>query len=120
MSDRPVRWGILGTGKIAGKFVSDLTLVPGAELAAIGSRTPAAAEKFAAAHGAARAHGSWAELAADPDVDVGYVATPHIAHVEPSRICLEAGKAVLCEKPLALDRPSAAGLVELARSRGVF
>ncbi|GAA0814869.1 Gfo/Idh/MocA family protein [Spirilliplanes yamanashiensis] len=120
MSDQRVRWGILGTGKIAGKFVSDLPLVPGAELAAVGSRTQASAEKFAAEHGAARAHGSWDALAADPDVDVVYIATPHIAHVAATTLCLEAGKAVLVEKPMALDRPAAQRLTDLAAARGVF
>lgn len=120
MSDRPVRWGILGTGRIAGKFVSDLPLVPGAQLAAIGSRAQATAETFAAAHGAARAHGSWAALAADPDVDVIYVATPHVAHAAATALCLEAGKPVLCEKPLTLDRPGATALIDLARARGLF
>ena len=58
----------------------------------------------------ARAYGSWAELAADPDLDVIYVATPHNAHHEAAKLCLEAGKAVLCEKPITLDADSAADL----------
>jgi predicted dehydrogenase len=120
MTDRPVRWGVLGAGHIAGKFVSDLPRVPGAQLAAVGGRTLATAEKFAAEHGAARAHGSWAELAADPDVDVVYVATPHVGHHAAALTCLRAGKAVLCEKPLTLDRPTSAELVDAAREHGAF
>jgi predicted dehydrogenase len=120
MTDRPVRWGILATGWIAARFVEDLRLVPGAEVVAVGSRAPEAARAFAGTHGIPRAYGSWAELAADPDVDVVYVATPHAAHHAASLTCLRAGKAVLCEKPFTLDRPGAAELVDAARERGLF
>jgi predicted dehydrogenase len=116
----PVRWGILATGKIARSFVRDLQLVPGAELAACGSRSLAVARAFAEKYGVARAYGSYEELARDPDVDVVYVATPHGRHVEDVTTCLDAGKSVLCEKPLTLDRASAATLVERARSEGRF
>ncbi|MEH0842630.1 Gfo/Idh/MocA family oxidoreductase [Micromonospora sp. CPCC 205711] len=114
------RWGILATGHIAGRFAEDLRLVPGAELAAVGSRTAESAERFAARHGAARWYGSWSELAADDELDVIYVATPHAAHHEATRVCLEAGRAVLVEKPFTLDLATGAELVELARARGVF
>ncbi|MEH0935980.1 Gfo/Idh/MocA family protein [Micromonospora psammae] len=114
------RWGILATGHIAGRFAEDLRLVPGAELAAVGSRTPEAAERFAARHGAGRAYGSWAELAADDGLDVIYVATPHAAHHEATRVCLDAGRAVLVEKPFTLDLASTTELVEAARARGIF
>jgi predicted dehydrogenase len=120
MTEKNVRWGILGTGGIAGTFASDLPLVPGAELAAVGSRTGAAATAFAERHGFARAHGSWAELAADPDVDVIYVATPHAFHFDAALACLAGGKAVLCEKPMTLDHASSARLVQEAGSRGLF
>ena len=76
------RWGILATGHIAARFAEDLRLVPGAELVAVGSRTAETAARFADRHGVPRAYGSWAELAADADVDVIYVATPHAAHHE--------------------------------------
>lgn len=115
-----VRWGILGTGGIARKFAEDLPRVPGAQLAAVASRSAENADAFAARHGFARAYGSWAELAADDEVDVVYVATPHVAHEAATRLCLEGGRAVLCEKPFTLDRPSSAALVELARTRGLF
>ncbi|WP_155069560.1 Gfo/Idh/MocA family protein [Streptomyces taklimakanensis] len=115
-----IRWGILATGGIAGAFARDLAQVPGGEIAAVGSRSDASARRFADEHGIPRAYGSWAELAADPDVDVVYVATPHSAHLEAARLCLEAGKAVLCEKPLTLNLAQARELVELARRKGVF
>lgn len=120
MTEKNVRWGILGTGGIASTFATDLPLVPGAELAAVGSRTSAAAASFAERHGFARSHGSWAELAADPDVDVIYVATPHAFHFAAAMACLAGGKAVLCEKPMTLDLASSAELVREARSRGLF
>jgi predicted dehydrogenase len=120
MTDKKVRWGILGTGGIAATFASDLPLVEGAELAAVGSRLPQTAETFAARHGFARAHGSWADLAADDGVDVVYVATPHALHYPAAMACLEAGKAVLCEKPMTLDVASSAMLVQEARAREVF
>jgi predicted dehydrogenase len=114
------RWGILATGNIATSFVEDLRLLPDAEVVAVGSRTPASARAFAERHGIPRAYGSWSEFAADPDVDVVYVATPHAAHHDATMTCLLAGRAVLCEKPFTLDRASSAELIEVARARGVF
>ncbi|WP_434741883.1 Gfo/Idh/MocA family protein [Micromonospora sp. SH-82] len=114
------RWGILATGNIAAQFAADLSLVPGAELVAVGSRTAASAEAFAARHGVERAYGSWADLAADDDLDVVYVATPHSAHHEATMTCLDAGRAVLVEKPFTLDLADSTELVETARSRGIF
>jgi predicted dehydrogenase len=119
MSD-PIRWGILATGAIARAFVSDLKLMPDAEVIAVGSRSQDAADRFAAACGIPRAYGSWGALADDPDVDVIYVATPHSAHHAASLTCLRAGKAVLCEKPLTLNLAQAEELVSTARSSGVF
>jgi predicted dehydrogenase len=121
---RPVRWGILATGRIARTFVADLAVVPGAVLAAVGSRSSKSAEAFVREHGfgddVVTAHGSYAELAADPELDVVYVATPHSRHAEDVMTCLEAGKAVLCEKPLTLDADSSAQLVREARGRRLF
>jgi predicted dehydrogenase len=118
--DRPIRWGILATGGIATSFATDLALVPGNELAAVGSRRPEAAQEFADRFGAPRAHGSYEELAGDPDVDVIYVATPHSRHLEDVMTCFDAGKAVLCEKALTLNVADAQTLVDEARARGLF
>jgi len=115
-----IRWGILATGWIAKLFTEDLAHVPGAEVLAVGSRSLEGAQAFAKTHGIPRAYGSWQELAADADLDVIYVATPHSAHHAATRLCLEAGRAVLCEKPFTLDHASAVDLVELARARGLF
>jgi predicted dehydrogenase len=119
MADR-IRWGILSTGSIASTFVEDLRLLPDATVAAVGSRTLASAERFAAKHGIPRAHGSWRELVEDPQVDAIYVATPHVAHFEATMLSLAAGKATLTEKPFTLDVASSETLVETARERGVF
>lgn len=116
----PIRWGILSTGNIATKFVSDLRLLPDAEVAAVGSRSLENATAFAQAHRIPRAYGTWRELAEDPDLDVIYVATPHAAHREATLLCLRAGRATLTEKPMALDVAQTEELVEAARSRGVF
>lgn len=118
---RPVRWGILATGAIAASFADDLRLLPGdAELAAVGSRSAESARRFADRRGVARSYGTWQDLADDPDIDVVYVATPHSAHHAAASLCLEAGKAVLCEKPFTLNLAQAQDLVTLARKRELF
>ena len=117
---KEIRWGILGTGAIAAHFAEGLASVPGATLQAIGSRARASADAFARAHGARRAYGSYEELARDPEVDVVYVATPNSAHRDNAILCIEAGKAVLCEKPFTVDAAEARQVVELARARDVF
>lgn len=123
---RTIGWGILATGKIAHTFATDLALVDDAALVAVGSRSVESAHAFAATHpnaqsgSSAKAYGSYAELAADPDVDVIYVATPHGRHLEDVMMCFEAGKAVLCEKALTLNTADATHLIDEARSRGLF
>ncbi len=109
-----IGWGILATGKIARAFARDLALVPGAHLAAVGSRRLDTARAFAEEYGAATAHGSYEELVADPAVDVVYIATPHAFHLDNARLAFEAGKHVLCEKPVTLDVADAEEMVRLA------
>src|SRR4051794_3034119 len=113
------RWGILATGRIAHTFARDLALVPGAELVAVGSRRPESARAFAAEHGG-MAYGSYEELVADPAVEVVYIATPHALHLDNARLCLEAGKHVLCEKPLTLTVAEAEEMVRLAGVHDLF
>jgi predicted dehydrogenase len=114
-----IRWGILGTGGIARTFTEDLLLL-GHKVAAVGSRAPHTAEAFAARYDIASAYGSYAELAADDQVDVVYVATPHSGHYDATRVCLEAGRGVLVEKPFTTNAADAEALVALARVRGLF
>lgn len=120
MTQQKIRWGILATGAIAATFTEDLQTLDDAEVVAVGSRSPDTAKAFADRHGIARAHGSWADLAEDPDVDIVYVATPHSAHHAAAALCLDAGKAVLCEKPLTLDAAQAEDLCRRAEAAGVF
>ena len=110
------RWGILATGRIARDFATNLHSVPGAAIAAVGSRSLASAEAFARSHGDddTRAHASYDDLVADPDVDVVYVASPHAVHLEHARLAFAAGKPVLCEKPLTLNRPDGEALFAAA------
>jgi predicted dehydrogenase len=110
------RWGILATGKIAHSFAADLHDVADAVIAAVGSRSLDSAEAFARELGddRTRAHGSYAALVADPDVDVVYVASPHSHHLEHARLAFSAGKPVLCEKPLALTHAEGEALFEAA------
>ena len=117
-ADRPVRWGILATGRIAGAFVTDLALLDECEVAAVGSRRQESADAFAAEHGIPAAYGDYAALVEDPDVDVVYVATPHSMHREHVELAFEAGKAVLCEKPVTLGAADAEHLAALSRDEG--
>ena len=114
-----IRWAILGPGRISRKFAAGLREAAGAELAAVGSRVRERAAAFAAEFGAPRVHGSYAELAADPDVDAVYIGTPHAFHHDHTLLCLEAGKHVLCEKPLALNAVQAGRMIDAARARGL-
>ncbi|UXY23295.1 Gfo/Idh/MocA family oxidoreductase [Streptomyces cynarae] len=120
MVGEPVRWGILATGGIAAAFTADLMDLPDAEVVAVASRSRESAENFAGRFGIPRAYGDWGALAADDDIDVVYVATPHSAHRAAAGLCLEAGRSVLCEKPFTLNVCEAEELVALARQRGVF
>ena len=115
-----VRWGILGTGAIARQFVQGLNSVPHAEVLAVGSRSSASAQEFADRRSIPRRHASYDDLASDPDVDVVYIATPHPFHAENATLCLEAGKAVLCEKPFCVNAAEAERVVELAREKRLF
>ncbi|HZB95263.1 MAG TPA: Gfo/Idh/MocA family oxidoreductase, partial [Herpetosiphonaceae bacterium] len=97
-----IRWGILGTGNIAHQFARGLSALEDAELVAVGSRSQAAADAFGDEFSVAHRHPSYEALADDPDVDAIYISTPHPFHRDNSLLCLEAGKAVLCEKPFAI------------------
>jgi predicted dehydrogenase len=115
-----MRWGIVGTGTIARLFAAALGRVPGARLAAVASRDPERARAFGAGFGAAGVAADAAALAALPEVEVVYVATPHHRHEADALAVIAAGKPVLCEKPLAPDAAAAARIADAARARGVF
>ncbi len=115
-----LRWGVLGTGWIADKFVTALQKHSTQRIAAVGSRSLDSAGEFAQRLGVERAYGSYEELVSDPGVDVVYVATPHNAHVSHALLALEAGKHTLVEKPLALNADQGQRIADAARSRGLF
>lgn len=116
----PVRWGILGTGKIARAFATALQETPGAVLAAVASRNAASAQAFADQFGAGAAFGSYESLAAAPGIDIVYIATPHPMHAANAMLLLNGGKAVLCEKPFTMNRREAEQVVALAREKQLF
>lgn len=96
-------WGILGPGKIAHKFAACLQSVPGAKLYAVGSRDQERARTFASQYNVDKSYGSYEQLVSDPGLHIVYIATPHVFHMENTLLCLQHGKAVLCEKPLAIN-----------------
>jgi predicted dehydrogenase len=115
-----VRWGILGAGRIAEKFAAALNYTEGAELCAIASREAEKGKAFAAAWKASRQYTDYEALAKDPDIDIIYIATPHAFHYEHSFLCMAHGKAVLCEKPMALNYSQVSAMVGEARERELF
>ncbi|MDT3439181.1 Gfo/Idh/MocA family oxidoreductase [Pseudofrankia sp. BMG5.37] len=116
------RWGIAGTGAIARGFADALGRLPDAELVAVGSRRQQTADDFGERFDVPRArrYGSYEQLAADDGVDIVYVATPASHHHHHTLLFLRAGRAVLCEKPFALDAAQAAEMVATARAEGRF
>ncbi len=115
-----IRWGIASSGKIAASMTEALATLPDTEVVAVGSRSQAAADEFAARFGIARAHGTYADLYADADVDIVYVASPHSHHHDMTIAALQAGKHVLCEKAFAINASQAREMVEVARSNQRF
>ncbi|HTE30114.1 MAG TPA: Gfo/Idh/MocA family oxidoreductase, partial [Chryseolinea sp.] len=112
--DKKIGWGIIGCGKIAKKFAADLDLTTSTAKIAVASRDSERAREFASAHGFPVAYGSYEELVRDPAVDVVYIATPHSHHYDQTLLCLNHGKAVLCEKAFAVNLQQAQKMVALA------
>jgi predicted dehydrogenase len=115
-----VRWGIAATGGIARRFATGLAETDDAETVAVASRTEAGADEFGSEFDIPHRHASYEALAADPDVDVVYVASPHSRHETDTLLFLEAGKHVLCEKPFALNAAQAQRMIDAARDRDLF
>ena len=113
-------WGILGAGKIATVFVKQLAQSKTGALVAVGSRSQADADKFGAEFHVSRCHGTCEALLADPTVQAVYIATPHPFHAEWCLRAAEAGKHILCEKPLTMNHAEAAHVIEAARRHDVF
>lgn len=114
------KWGILAPGKMAAKFTNALKLLDNAELYAVGSRDYRRAELFAAEHGFKKYYGSYEELAADKEVDIIYVASPHSHHYSHVMLCLKYQKAVLCEKAFALNSNEVEEMINESHRQQVF
>jgi predicted dehydrogenase len=119
MSDN-LRWGIIAPGKIAKQFAAALAGTEGSELYAVASRSIERAAAFTEEFPAEKIYGSYEALVSDPNVDAVYVATLHPGHFEAARLALNAGKAVLCEKPITINAKEAEKLIKIARERNVF
>ena len=117
-----VNWGIIGLGKIAHKMAQDLLLAQerGAVLYAVASRSQEKADEFGRKYRATKAYPQYKDLIQDPKVDVVYIATPHVMHADLSIRCMEAGKAVLCEKPLAMSEGQAQSMIDTAQRQKAF
>jgi len=119
MTDK-LAWGILGTGTIAGIFARGLTSSQTGELLAVGSRTQAAADEFGEKWNIAHRHDGYEALLADKDVQAIYISTPHPLHAAWAIKAAEAGKHVLCEKPIGVNAAEARAIIEAARRNDVF
>jgi predicted dehydrogenase len=116
----PVRWGIVGPGSIAGSFAEAMLGVPDGTITAVASRSRERADAFGDRFDVSARYDDINALAADPDVDVVYVATPHSRHAPDTIALLQAGKPVLCEKPFALNADEARTMAAEARRQGLF
>ncbi len=115
-----IRWGIIGAGNISSTFATALNSMRDVKLAAVASRNLNRAEEFAKKFGIDKAYGSYEELAADPEIDVIYIGTPHPEHKENAALCIKHGKAVLCEKSFTLNEKDSLYLTTLAAEHRVF
>jgi len=116
----PLRWGVIGTGLIAGAFAGDLELTDSGRVVAVGSRALDSAERFADRFAIQNRHGSYKDLVEDSEVDVVYVATPHPMHRDDALLALRAGKPVLVEKPFTMNAAEAEEVVAEARGAKLF
>jgi len=119
-TNKKIRWGIIGTGRIANTFASDLLLTKDSILVAVASRNQSSADAFAEKYGIKKAYASYEQIAEDSDIDAVYIATPHVFHKENTIMCLRAKKAVLCEKPMAINLEELHEMIEVATEEDVF
>lgn len=117
---RQFKWGIIGPGRIARDFAGGFKAVSNAEIYAVASNNEERGRKFADEYSAKKVYHSYAELADDPEVDAIYIGTPHRFHFDNAKLCLLAGKPVLCEKPMTVNADECEELVRISRSNKVF
>jgi predicted dehydrogenase len=115
-----LRWGIIGTGRIANTFAAGVHRSRTGELTAVASRSKSKARDFAKTHSIPNSHGSYEALLTDPNVDIVYIATPHTQHQEWAIRAAESKKHILCEKPLGLHHDEAVAIVQAAWENSVF
>ncbi|WP_282180421.1 Gfo/Idh/MocA family protein [Maribacter stanieri] len=115
-----IKWGIVGAGNIAHSFSKDLALVNGGKLVSVASRNLEKAQAFADEYDAPNAYGSYEELFNSKTVDVIYLATPHTSHANLSIAAMKAGNAVLCEKPIGVNKSEVEQMVAVAKENNVF
>ena len=117
---RKTRWAVAGTGGITARTLPDLALTENLEVVAVSSRTQPRADTFASEFGIPRSYGTYQAMLADPDVDLVYICTPNGSHFAMAAQAIQAGKHVLCEKPLTVNAAQASRLADLAQERNVF
>nr|WP_321237530.1 Gfo/Idh/MocA family oxidoreductase [uncultured Psychroserpens sp.] len=115
-----INWGIIGLGKIANTFAHDLLSVDNCQLYAVASRHQDKANSFAKKHHAKIAYNTYEDLVKDPNVDAVYIATPHTFHNEHSILCLNHKKAVLCEKPFAMNSNEVDEMIATAKANNTL
>ena len=120
MKRKTIQWGIIGLGSIANKFATDLATVEDSQLVAVASRSQQKADKFAFKYNSKKAYDSYEKLVKDSQVDAVYIATPHRFHKEHALLCLRHKKAVLCEKPFAMNLQDVTEMVEVAKEHNVL
>ena len=122
MEVKPLRWGICGAGKISHDFIVGLKTLSASthQISSVAARSIDSANKLANTHSIPKAYGSYDELATDPDIDVVYIGTIHQTHLSAASKMLEAGKPVLCEKPLTMNAVETRTLIDLARGKNLF
>jgi dihydrodiol dehydrogenase / D-xylose 1-dehydrogenase (NADP) len=120
MSTSSFRWGLIGPGKIAHTFAKAVEVIDDSQVYAVASRSGDRAKAFAQKYGASKIFASYEAMIEDNDVDGVYIATPHPFHHDQAMLCLEAGKPVLCEKPLTVNAADTRHLIETANANSVF
>ena len=120
MNKNKFRWGILGPGRIAKQFARGIASIDNAEVYAVASRSNERLDLFSSEFNVSRRYNSYSDLVIDPDIDAVYIATPHRFHFENTKLCLEANKPVLCEKPFTVNAGECRQLIDMARQRNLF
>ena len=117
---KQIRWGIVSAGTIANTFAADMVHVANAEVAAVAARNLDSAAEFAGKYGIGKTYQGYEKLFSDPDIDAVYIGTPHTLHLENSADALQAGKAVLCEKPITTSAAECQKLLDVANATGSY